>query len=149
MRSPRIDFLVRLEQLAPANVLKVEAHQVDVLAADMACGCRQRLVVLVVVLEVASRGSPEARRPPARRLRAGGRFDVGVSVFTIPVVDIETEFVSPVPPIEHLRLTGRVTPFDERPAAARRLWFEGERGRRGLGHVHRRLQGRCLLGAAW
>ena len=106
-----------------------------------------RLVfVLAVDLDDRNPESPGAQTLRAPRRRAGAGLDlVRIARPRRRARRPPGRILGAVAPVEHLRLAGGIGPFDERlprPGPPRTGW---PTGRGLLGHVHGRLQGRCLL----
>ena len=130
-------LFVRFEQPALADVLEVQPDEIDVLTADAFLAFRLLRRGLLV----------------GRHVLVGKRFGLllvqdlrgGLAErlsFFLALVDFQAEVVRPLAPVEHVRLTRRILPFDERlpPASG------AERERLGglLGHRYpREMQGCC------
>ena len=131
---PDGNFLVRLQQPALADVLQVDAHQVDVIARHalfwlldlllfrLLIGCQWLICECFRLLVTEHVRGRDAER--------------SLLFSVLMLVDVESESVGTLSPVEDMSWTGGVVPFNQRRAAACRPEREGGVRRGGCFLVH-------------
>ena len=114
-----LDFLVRLQQLALADVLQVDADEVDILARDAGLGRAARRLRVPRPSSAAAIGWSANASGSSSWSRRSGSHEWLTVVGIVAAVDVEAEVLRALTPVEHVRLPRRVVPLDERLARGR------------------------------
>jgi hypothetical protein len=131
-------LLVRLQQAALADVLEIDAHEVDIFPRDARLSCLAGLLIVFNVFNVALRDRLVGVRFRLVIVDEACRFLIRPTwIGLLATVDGQAKFLSPLTPVEHVGLPRRVGPLDKRRSrTAAAAWLEREsiRARRFLRH---------------